>query len=538
MSHCPRHRHLVALPIFLAVLGLSMAPAFWRTSSLTASALERNDVITLADGAQVLLGEGGEIDTSGPAPILQRGSALIRSEGIVQIRTSVCDILAVAGAFHVIAGEDSVTVSAMTAPVLLSTAGHRAIVPPGRQMRVAGPLTGIEAGVASWQSARTTESLPEHFFKRQLVALQEFASTSGNLPAAQSLIPSDEPAIPTMQLSAAQERSREAWRLEVLGALRWHIEHHDDDGARAILTRPAFRRALTDARSLPSLVILAARSADGAAGLRPLLLHFLADRHDLWLLAALHPTFHTGAWASGMPELTQEEQVLLAFGLPQVDHASQGFSPVVTRWWEKAVSEFITQQHDPLSLVEPLLTALLPVVEQNIADNYPERAQTLAHALALFAEPVQDQLSLERKAALIDMQGRTNPHVELFPSSSESSSLARRSLGEDGSAASDSSVSSAASSSLPPIDPQERVRTVEFALEQAGALFSLQTTLEPLEDGQSIHVRDILFSSPKGDILYAFDVNVRTNEASSIVQDGTIMPYPMSLDAFLQWVRQ
>ncbi|MFA5273125.1 MAG: hypothetical protein WC353_03105 [Candidatus Peribacter sp.] len=523
-----RHRHLVALPLFLAVLGLSVIPSLPQTSSLIASTTGRDNVITLADGAQMLLGEGADIDTSGPAPVLQKGSALIRTEGIVQIRTPVCDILTIAGAFHVVAGESLVTVSAITAPVLLSTAGHRAIVSPGQQMRIASTLTGIEAGAASWQAARTSTALPGHFLREQLRALQNFPAASERLPASQSLIPPDEPVIPSAQLAAAQERAREAWRIEILGSLRWYVEQKDDNGARAILTRPAFRTALADGRSLSSLVTLASRTEDGAAGLRPLLVKFLTDRHDLWLLAALHPAFHTGAWVAGMPSLTPEEQVLLAFVLPLADRAPQGFSPVVVRWWQEEVSTFIAGQSDPLSLVEPLLTSLLPVVEQNIADNYPERAQRLAHALMTFSEPVSDQLPPELHKSLISLQQRVDPHVELFPSSADSSS----------SIASVTSVSSASSSSLPPIDPQERVRTVEFALEQAGALFSLQTKLEPSEDSQSVHVRDILFSSSKGDLPYAFDVNARTMQVSSIVQNGKLLPYPMEMDAFLQWVRQ
>ncbi|OIO53810.1 hypothetical protein AUJ46_04220 [Candidatus Peregrinibacteria bacterium CG1_02_54_53] len=488
----------------------------------------RNDIVTLADGVQMLLDEGGDIDTSGPVGILHRGNALIRSAGIVQLRTSACDILAMAGAFHVVAGDSGITVSAISTPVLLSTFGRRAIVPPGQQMRIAGPLVGLEAGVASWQNARETASLPEYFFKEQFHKLQKFPPAVQNLPALQSAMPSDEPVMPAVQLPAAQERAKEARRLEILRALRGQIEQRNDDGARAILSRPAFRTALADGRGLSVLVTLAAQVEDGAAGLRPLLLQFLADRHDLWLLAALHPMLHTGAWVSGLPQLTQEEQLLLAFDLPKADRSPQGFSPVVTRWWEHAVSALIAEEHEPLALVEPLLTALLPVTEQDIVDGYPERAQTLVRALEVFADPVRDQLSPKLKSSLSDLAQRIVPHVELFPSASFNSS----------SSISAESSASSAPSSFAPIDPQQRVQTVELALEQAGALFSLQTTLKPLDDGQSVAVRNILFSSSKGDILYAFDVNVRTNEVSSIVQDGTIKPYPMKLEAFLRWVRQ
>lgn len=528
MAHPPlKHRHFVAFPLFVALLGISLFPMARSSSLLTASVSQQQEVMQLADGAQVLLGEDSVLDTVA-TPLLRRGSALVRSESIVQIRTSSCDLLAIAGAFHVITGESSTTVSAITAPVLVSVSGRRVIVATGRQMRIAGPLTGLEAGFAAWSSARTNAPLPEHFIREQLLALQQFPSVENALPAAQSLFPSEHPDS-VLELPSAQERTKEAWRLEVLGSLRWQIEQQDAAGARVLLDQSAYRPALADARSLSALIILAGRAEDGAAELKPLLLRFLSDRHDLWLLAALHPSLHTGAWTSGIPSLTEEERSILAFSLPVADRASQGFSPVVVRWWEQAVNAFIAEQKDPALLVEPLLKALLPVVVQDAQDGYPERAQALARALTHFAEPVST-LSPEIKTALANAQELTASDVELFASSESSASSSV-------SSASSASFSSSVSSS-PSIDPNERVVIVTSALEQAGALFSLQTKIEPREDGQSVTVRDILFSSSKGDLAYMFDVDVRSLQVSSIVQSGKLLPYPMQMDAFLQWVRQ
>lgn len=532
MTNLPlRHRHFVAFPLFLALLGISFVSLSGPSFSLRASVASGQKVMNLSDGAQVLLGEDSVLDTLSSAPFLRHGSALVRSESIVQVRTPSCDILAVAGGFHVVAGDTSTTISAITAPVLVFVSGQKAVVPVGKQMRVAGPLIGLEAGFAAWRSSRVTAPLPEHFMREQVFALQQFPSVADFLPAAESLFPSEE-SHSALELPAAQERAKEAWRLQVLGSLRWHIEQQDEAGARALLGRPAYQSALTDARSLSVLVTLAGQAADGAAGLRPLLLRFLADRHDLWLLTAIHPIYHTGAWTAGVPALTQEELALLAFDLPAVDRAPQGFSPVVVRWWEQTVSGFIAEQKEPALLVEPLLKSLLPVVEQDVSDGYPERAQTLTHSLVVFAEPVLDRLPAALKISLKNVQQRTEVHADFFASPLDSAR-------GDTAVSSASSASSASSvSSLPPMDPNERVSIVTSALEQGDALFSLQTKVEPKSDGQSVQVRDILFSSSKGDLPYMFDVDARSLQVSSIVQNGKLLPYPMEMDAFLKWVRE
>jgi len=526
-----RHRHFVAFPLFLAFISLSLVPVAGSPSSFTASVTTGQKVMNLPDGAQVLPGEDSVLDTVSSATFLHRGSALVRSESVVQVRTTSCDILAIAGAFHIVTGEASTTVSAITVPVLVSVSGRRAIVPVGTQMLVAGPLTGLEAGFAAWSLARTSTPLPEHFMREQVSALQQFPSAADDLPAAQSLFPSEE-SHSALELPAAQERAKEAWRLQVLGALRWHIEQQDEAGARALMDRPAYRTALVDARSLPVLITLAGRAVDGAAGLRPLLLKFLADRHDLWLLAALHSSLHTGAWTSGVPSLTEEERSLLSFSLPAVDRAPQGFSPVVVRWWEQTVSGFIAEQKEPALLVEPLLKSLLPVVEQNVSDGYPERAQTLVRALGAFAQPVLTHLSPDLQASLAKIRMLTEPQVDLFASPLDSAQ------GRRGDTTMSSVSSSSSVSSVPSMDPNERVAIVTSALEQGGALFSLQTKIEPKEDGQSVQVRDILFSSSRGDLSYAFDVDARSLQVSSIVQNGKLLPYPMGMDAFLRWVRE
>lgn len=520
-----RHRHFVALPLFAALLVLPLFPLA-QHPSLAASVASADGIRTLADGAQVRPADDAVIETNGSAPFLRKGSALFTSETILQVRTAACDILAMDGAFHVIAGDASATVSAITAPVLVAVGTERAIVPAGMQLRVSGPLTGLSAGFAAWRQARVAAALPAHFLRDQIVALQDFAEGTAVLPAPVQALPPRE-AVSDLQFPAAQERNKEAWRQSVLGALRFRIEAQDAAGARSILDDAAYQPALRDPRSLATLVALAGRTQDGAASLRPALLAALSDRHDVWVLAAVHPSLYTGAWAAVAPALRPEERALLAFALPEADRAPEGFSLAVLRLWERNVAAFIAEQPEPLSLVEPLLSSLLPVAQQYAAWGYPERAKALASSLLVFAKPVQSRVGQELQSALKEVENLARPSIDLFAPPASSVSSAASSL-----------AASSSASSVAAIPEAQRVAIVTNALERGGALFSLQTVIEPKADGVSVRVRDILFSSASGDIPFTFDVHAGTLQVSAIVRSGTLLPYPLAMDAFLAWVRE
>lgn len=530
MAQRPRHRHFVILPVFLGLLGLSLLSAFFGTSALTASVTQNRDIVSLSGGMQLIAGEGSAVDTSGAVPTIREGSVLVRSAGIAQVHTALCDVLGLASTFHVVAGHDTVTVSAITTPVLVSVEGRRALVPTGMQLQVTGDLPGIALGYVAWRSKRVAAPLPEHFLRDQLLAFRDVPEAESALPPSVAKFPPDDPTLPSVQFPATQERAREEWRTEVLGVLRSRIDQDDASGARAMLEHPAFRPAFADAQSLSTLVTLAGRAPEGAAGLKPLLLAFLSDRHDLWLLAAVHPAFSAAAWSMGIPALSPEEGALLAFGLPEADRRSEGLSPVVVQWWEDFVTARIAGEQDPRSLVEPLLTAELPLIEEHQKSGAPERAQVLAHALLAFAEPVVTALPKILQKSLAAAEALTDQTFTVFPASNSSFSVS--------SVAAKESSSSSSAAALRPIAAEERVAAIEQALSEAGALFTIQAKITSLDDGQSVHVSGILFSSSQVDRAYEFDVDVGDNQVSHIVQDGKEMPYPMALEAFLEWVRK
>jgi hypothetical protein len=309
------------------------------------------------------------------------------------------------------------------------------------------------------------------------------------------------------------------------------VEQGVEEGAQQVLRHPSYEAALADPQSLSVLVALAAR-ADADSSLRPLLLKFLLPRHDLWLLAALHPKLQSGAWTITIPALTPEERAILAFGLPASDREPEGFSPIVLQWWAEDIERLIGEQREPAAFVSTLLQVHLPLVEEYQALGYPERAQILAQSLASFAEPVRSSLTPDLQKSLGEMQAIAAPRFILMDSPMSSSSAA---------------ASPPAPLPSVPLSPpgegrsvslEERVGIVEAMLEQAGALFTTQAKFDPLDDGRSVHVSGILFASSRGDRSYEFDVDTVANEVSSIVQDGKTMPYPMGFDAFLEWVRK
>lgn len=519
-SPCPRHRHFVVFPLFFLIAVISVSPVF-SGRSVRASLDASGSVEDLGGGLQAQMTDGAILRRAA-VPAIEQGSGLFRAEGIAQVRVREGTVLALHGAFHIVTDGRDVTVSALTAPVFVLVSGTPVLVPPGMQYRVpsaAPPAAGED--IAAWVAARETMALPAHFLREQILALRDFPQPEW-MPQA-SFLPAEASAL-SGYFPAARERKTEERRLLILGALRSAVESADAEAMRAVLA-PAHSAALSDPLSLPTVVALAAR--DGVPSMvRAALLRHLSPRRDLWLLAALHPVLRDGAWTMATPSLSDEERLILAFGLPLCDRQAEGISPVVRGWWARDVERMIADSPRPLPLVSALLEEHLPIVEEYVRLQYPERARALARALAGFAGPVRRHLpadidrGLNGVLSIVDSSFRPDLAQEV-----------RR----------DTSAQTAAHPvpETPPVPAEERIARVRSALEQAGALFSLRTKLQLLGDGRSVRAEAVFFASASaGDRECTFDVDIGAGEVSSIMVSGKRMPNAMPLQAFLEWVRQ
>jgi hypothetical protein len=433
-----------------------------------------------------------------------------------------------AGAFHITVSDDVVTVSAISSPVMLMVDGRKTLVPVGAQLSVAGELPSTEAGYPVWANARVVSPLPEHFLREKLVALERFPHEDHFIPASVRDLRDANGFVEMFEFKAARKRVRDSAREQLLGAIRYRLEQGDEAGARTLLQSQEHAAALADNRSLPILVGLVARFPDISPGLRSLLLRPVGNRGDIWLLGAFHPLLRTSLWVNASPQISPEEQLILAFLLPQSGMVSGGISPVILRWWAEDVTAVIGSEEDPVPLVTELLTWQLPVVRRNLEEGYPESAQILVKALEAFAQPLAERIHPDLLQELRSVRALTEQEIEIFPMEQR-----KRENGEMTS----NTLPSSSSSSLTADDASHLVQVAEENLGAAGALFTVQTSVAAMTEN-TVRVNGILFPSSEADRIYDFNFNVQNQKISSIVQDGVAMPYGLSLDAFLAWARK
>lgn len=174
-----RHRHLLVAPIFALALVLSVAqrPETGMGSVLSGgAAIARGEVfadedllVALPDGVRGSLKAGGSMVVGRRAALLKQGSVLLAADGPIALRVGeATTVRGVAGAFVVIAEGSSLTVAALTTPVLVEWRDQRVIVPIGTQWRSSEALQGLRGDIAAWARARAVTLLPESYVREQI----------------------------------------------------------------------------------------------------------------------------------------------------------------------------------------------------------------------------------------------------------------------------------------------------------------------------------------------------------------------------------
>ena len=113
-----RHRHLLILPVFLLLLGLSFLRAPRAVlGSLPAPLGEFRDASVVQwEQGRAFLDDGSRFSPEEVVPSLTEGSALMFGEGLFTVRAGETELQGLSGAFHVTVRASAVTVAALTAP--------------------------------------------------------------------------------------------------------------------------------------------------------------------------------------------------------------------------------------------------------------------------------------------------------------------------------------------------------------------------------------------------------------------------------------
>jgi hypothetical protein len=534
----PRHRHFLALPLFIfSLVAIATAGGAMTASAVMTGSVVSNDVVSVADDtpftfadlpAAGFLSDGGLAHEAQGRLWLEDGAMLVTTPSMVVVRAGDMEFTTVQGGFLLIKGSKVVTIMALTAPVLVRNEQYRFVVPTGYQGEwSAAELPTIQtlATVADQLTTLTT-ILPETRVQ-QLAKLTSIAPLE--LPAFASSADDVWPSFLTLEKSA--DRQAAADTLEAFSQLRSAIAMGDLGGARELLGQPLVQNALKnvpDESMLRTLVIL----AQTMPSIERDLISYVHDA-DFWLLLSLHPRFSLAAWETDGPveaPLSVRTQRFLQF--PSSDVAEAHANGAVERW-KKQLASYLQGANDAPGFVSLLLKSMRSYKDFAAANNLPERLLRYAEAIRELSGPYAADLS-EEDRALIDAWTAE----EVLPEY------------QDAPALSDTLIPEVA----PPVEAPPAVEPVPVAepvsgadaraqeaeakalLQTAGGLFAVTTKFHADVRG-SVDIEGIIFASESGDHSYDFTLDLVAKRVTEIRVDGQTMPFPMALDAFANWAR-
>ncbi|PIQ75720.1 hypothetical protein COU78_03025 [Candidatus Peregrinibacteria bacterium CG10_big_fil_rev_8_21_14_0_10_49_24] len=504
-------------------------------SDLTGSVmrLSEGEVVSLGKGVQAIV-YGGNGFTASDHTEFSDGSAVVSANGLVQVRVGEWNVSGFHGAFHLSANTDALTVAALSTPVLVRKGSHMMIVPSGMQWRLnaENTLPLLPAGFALWTEGRTLSLLPERFFARQLQNLTFLpqADTSDFLPDTRS----SEPwplwtKVPDLRIGSSREQVQEQWNREALGYLRYLLEQGDAAQTDLFLHNALYADILSseDARIMLEEVLT---HLEAESPTRTLLLTYLIENEDFWLLSSLHPTFREETWALFGPHQSTEALALRLFMLPESLRAPKPVTAFVLQRWAYEAEHFVTGS-SAAAFVRTLVQHFLPLVSVFEGQGYPERSRMLANALSHIVENAEVALPEESASALQAALSFSRVSLDEPPPPAPKPEPVQKPA-----PAAPVVTVKQEEAPAPSYTPDVVERRTYGVLRDIGALFTVETAIDAVEPNIA-RVTNILFSTPTGDRKFNFHFNVATGRIERVVVGNKDYPYSLSVEAFRDWVQ-
>ena len=519
------HRWLVVAPFFVMFLALSMREGVEHRSATADLTLGSSKIISaqgtvknVTVGESVLrLDPGSRVDISEVSrPALIDGSVLVVSKSLSHLHVGSMDLEGWNGGFQVTKQGSEITVAALTTPVFVVEGNHQTIVPAFMQWNGA-TLTSSTDGVSGWLSSRALHSLPVSFSADQLQTIQSLISTlvmpvptvdTSILP---SLLGQD------LRLAPARDRAESAERQNRVNALLQAFSQNSG-AADSLLKTDDIHDLLASSEGqdvLPDLLSLAVSQGKG-----DFLLSFFTMQPDRLLLASFHPLLRNHVRVLPVTAtLSDDEQWSLLLLTPASDILPQAISDIAVQQWQSSWQNFV-QSKTGVKTFTDSLPLLKGEIDRLDALEYAKRVDTYASAILTLAEPL-DHLSSDATTTLADLhtlrdQRRSESQISDPPVAPQSSSA---------------SSSSQASS----VDPVVLIQQARDILLQQGFMTTAQTSFTPASG--HVSVQDIVFGTAKGDITLQFTFDPTTEAVSEIQQDGKTLPYSISLQQFMEWLK-
>lgn len=535
-----RHRWFLVLPLLLVVVGITAREARWAGAAVESETFHIGPKTTpatvhLPGGITGVLAPGGVIDAKTGDVQLRAGSVLVSSQGMIEIQAGQLRASGWNGGFSVSVDRTTVTVAAITTPVLVEGDHGKVLVPVRSQWR-GFALPSLHRSLRSWMAARTLRPLPPDYVQERVSVLQALP-VSQILPTFPATGGVTADLLSFLRLPAARERADHARTDDGLARLSSLLSSGQRDGILALIAEGKLPQilAVPGAQHLVPRMLAQATDQQLSEWFLPA---FLVN-DDRWLIGSVHPLLQTGTWTSDAPlSQTEETMMLRILSLPLADQLPDASNDLTIERWGDALAAFLRSAKDPAQMASALLPSLTTSIDHSDRKGYPLRTERYAAALLAAVSPWRALLGDAANKPLLHRLQELSQH-SVSPTALNASIIATesapapRSPAQRGVVGSQSSQSSSSLELLPSDELQARAMA---ALREANALFTIHASLEPLKGRNAIHVTGIAFSTSAGDVPAEFSYDVDSGMVFDVTRDGQPMPYAVSLQSYIEWL--
>lgn len=453
-----------------------------------------------------------------PSSSYVQSGSLIVGKSLITVDAQGYALTGWNGAFVADAAKnDQLTIVALTTPVLVQRDGDAWLVPVGMQLSLKASSNISPADITEWMHSRRPLPLPAHYLREMLPTAEALWAQSSIKP-----LTAKETVMPPLAGSAlmfnkARTDAESDVRAQRLARLSDALIQHDPAAFDELMSMSDTRDIL-DHAEVSDLATLLTLAADSKRDVQ-ILPSILRDP-SLSLLLRFHPLLRSRVWLTAEASADHHLLLLGQMLLPFSDHSEATVSPQSIQSWEdgwKAV------QLDAVSL-----NALAPIVAHDIAvldeEGYPVRARGYAAAFVSGVHPLPAGVSDDAQAALdhlrsiydivLSVADPEPQEVPVVPETNTSSAV--------------SSVSSVVT-----VVSEADVRAM---LSAEGCMFTTQTVFTSQPDGL-YQVQDVVLGTPSGDRVISFTFNPAARTVLDIEQNGQILPYSLTLEKYVEWVR-
>ncbi len=522
MTHNP-HRHYVVLPVLLLLTVCSTIVGTYSGSTTMPAEMKGNPYIALPSGGSAEVSLGGRFEADDAGGELIAGTVLLQSLAPVVVRAGDLHMTFLGGAAFLSRDDDSVTVAAVSTPVLVQDGETFLAVPAGMQWKTgAKRLSVISEGIATWITVRNLSSLPQRFLNEQRRRAAEMPSdillpepVAGPLPVRSAT------ALDAARLPQAIARSEEDWREMVLGMLRYHIEQEDTESVQQLLLHADLADVWKTRRAHTVIAILLLGTPQPVS-LQQLLLPVLSTNPGVLLLCSLHAHVSSVCWTLPPDSLGTERSAARAFAFPFTDTGTDAHRGLMWQRWGEGLSTLLQSEKYAPEALRSVIGLLGPLALAREEQGYPERSRLLAQVLLENAKRMQGEFDPETLRILDQLRRFDSVDIRV---QAGVVSLSRPQTG------------SPSPKNSEEFDQAGVRQKAQDLLHRAGAIISLETRIIP-QSAEEVRMEDIVFGGTDRDRTVSFVLRLDRSEVRQIVEGTEEYPYAMPWEDFVRWMRR